>query len=93
MEIKKDIKNELLGRRELQGLLVSEATPSFAEISKQLSEKFKSPEDQIMVENVKGKYGRKTFLIKASIYESKELKDEAVKRLIKPKKGAVPAAE
>jgi hypothetical protein len=41
-----------------------------------------------MVENVKGKFGMKTFLIKASIYTSKELKDESFKRLTKAKKAA-----
>lgn len=92
MEVKKDIKNDLLGRREVHGLVTSDKTPSFAEISKKMSEKFKAPEDQIMVENVKGKFGRNTFLVKASIYNSKELKDESFKRLIKPKKSVAPAA-
>jgi len=93
MKVQKDIKNDLLGRRELQLVLDAEKTPSFAEISKLVSEKFNAPEDTIMVENVKGKFGRKTFLIKVAIYHTKELKDESVKRLIKQKKvAAAPAA-
>jgi ribosomal protein S24E len=86
MEIKKDIKNEIMQRREIQAVAESGKTPSFAEASKMVSEQFKSPEENIMVENVKGKFGRSTFLIKASIYDTKELKDESFKRLTKPKK-------
>lgn len=91
MNIKKDNKNELMNRREISIIMDSDKTPSFADTSKMISEHFKSPEENIMVENVKGKFGSKTFLIKASIYDSKELKEEAVKRLIKPKKVAAPA--
>lgn len=95
--IKKDEKNELMNRRELQLVIESAKNPSFAEASKLVSEHFKSPEENIMVENVKGKFGRDTFLIKASIYDTKELKEAAFKRLTKQKKaapaeGAAPAA-
>jgi len=34
------------------------------------------------------KFGRKLFLIKASIYDNKELKEKAEKRMIKVKKSA-----
>ncbi len=92
MEIKKNIRNDLFGRKEIDIILTAEKTPSFAEISKMLGEHFKSEEDAIMVENIKGKFGRNTFLIKACIYDNKTLKDEAFKRLIKMKKVAAPAA-
>ena len=91
MEVKKNIKNDLFGRKEIEIILTAEKTPSFAEISKMLSEHFKAAEDEIMVENVKGMFGRNTFLIKACIYDSKVLKDEAFKRLIKAKKVVAPA--
>lgn len=92
MEIKKDFKNELLQRREVQILAECPKTPSFAEVSKTVSEKFKAPEENIMVENVTGKYGRNTFLLQASIYDTKELKDAAFKSMTKVKKTAAPAA-
>jgi len=95
MEIKKDNKNELMSRREVSVILETGKTPSYAEASKLIADHFKSGEENVMVENVKGKFGRKTFLINASIYNSKELKEEAVKRLIKQKKakpGEAPAA-
>ena len=96
MEIKKDIKNELLGRREVSVVLELDKTPSFAEAAKLVAEHFKAHEDHIMIERINGKFGRKTFLINASIYHSKELRDESVKRLTKQKKaktGEDPAEE
>ncbi len=91
MEIKKNIKNDLFGRKEIEVILTADKTPSFAEMSKLFGEHFKAEEDSIMIENVKGKFGRNTFLIRACIYDTKALKDEAFKRLIKAKKVAVVA--
>jgi len=92
MEIKQDIKNELMNRREVEAIVNADKTPSFAEASKMFSEQFKAPEENIMIEKVSGKFGMSTFLVKASIYDTKELKESAVKRLTKKKKEAVPAA-
>ena len=92
-ENKKDKRNELMKRREAELIKEAEKTPSFAEALKIMAEEFKAPEENIMIENVKGGFGKKTFLIKAGIYDTKELKEEAVKRLTKPKKAAAaPAA-
>lgn len=93
MKIRKDIKNDLMNRREVEIILTTDKTPSFAESSKLIAEHFKAHEDNIMVENIKGKFGRNTFLLKASVYDSKELKEAAVKRLTKQKKEAAPTAE
>ena len=91
MDIKKDIKNPLM-RREIEAVLVYNKNPSFSEVAKILADEFKASEDQIMVENAKGTFGKDSFLIKACIYDTKELKEEAFKRLIKAKKAAAPAA-
>jgi ribosomal protein S24E len=87
MEIKKDTKNSLLKRREVSFVAVADKTLSYPEVSKMIADNFKCDEECVMVEKVKGKFGRNTFLIEACIYDSKELKEEAIKRLIKPKKG------
>lgn len=92
MEIKKDNKNELMQRREVIVQVEMEKTPSNAESAKLVVDEFKSSEDKVMIEQVKGTFGKKTFLIKASIYNTKELKDEAIKRSIKTKKAPAPAA-
>jgi ribosomal protein S24E len=91
MKVQKDIKNDLMKRREISVVVEAPKNPSFPEALKMIAEHFKSPEEHIMLENVKGKFGRNTFLINASIYESKELKEEAFKRLVKQKKAAAAA--
>lgn len=79
-------------RREVEFILESDKNPSFIEVSKIISEQFKSSEENILVEAIHGGFGKKSFLIKASIYDTKELKDAAQKRATKVKKGATPAA-
>ncbi|MEM0465607.1 MAG: hypothetical protein QXW97_02810 [Candidatus Pacearchaeota archaeon] len=73
MDIKKDFRNELLKRQEISFVLEHDKTPSFSEMEKLISEEFKKPIDTIDVYNIKGKFGRKTFLIKAYIYDSPEI--------------------
>jgi ribosomal protein S24E len=80
MQILKDIKNELFKRREIKIILPSEKTPSYAEVSKLLSEKFNSGEENIVISKVKGRFGAKTFLIDASIYDSKEYKEKTERK-------------
>ena len=92
MEIQKDIKNDLMQRREVAFVMEFAKNPSFDEMAKVVSEEFKAPEENIMIEGVKGKFGRNEFLVNASIYTSKELKDESFKRLTKAKKVAAVAA-
>ena len=92
MEVKKDIRNDLMGRKEVSVILEYEKNPGFAEAAKLIAEHFKANEENIMVENVKSRFGAKTFLIKASIYDNKESKEAAVKMLTKPKKQAAVAS-
>ena len=68
MKILKDIKNDLMNRKEFHVEIDSDKTPSFAEAAKLVAEHFKASEDNVMVENVKGSFGMKKFIIKASIY-------------------------
>lgn len=86
MEIKKDIRNDLMQRRQVQVILESEKNPTYADCAKMLADNFKGSEDAVMVEQIKGTFGKNTFIITASIYDSKELKEEAFKRLTKTKK-------
>ena len=72
METKKNIRNDLFSRNEISLLVSQEKNPQFAEIKKMLSLEFKKSEDCIDVFNIKGKFGRNTFLIKANIYDSKQ---------------------
>jgi ribosomal protein S24E len=80
MNILKEIKNDLFKRREVKIILPSEKTPSYAEVSKLLSEKFNSTEECIVVNKVQGRFGAKTFLIEANIYDSKEDKEKTERK-------------
>lgn len=92
MEIKKDIKNELMCRREIALVLEADKNPSFAEMNKMVAEHFKANEENVLVEKIVGSFGSNKFIINASIYDTKELKDIAFNRMHKPKKTAAPAA-
>lgn len=70
MKTIKDFKNELIKRRELVLELESEKNPSFEEVKKMLIEKFSN--ENIDVYSIKGGFGKKTFTIKANIYDSEK---------------------
>lgn len=72
MEIKKNLRNELMKRHELTAELESEKNPGFEETKKMLAEKFSKPEEAIEVYGVKGSFGKKCFIIKANIYDSEK---------------------
>lgn len=80
MEIKKENKNELMKRKEISFLLESAKNPSFAEMKKLIAEKYSKSEENIDVYNIKGKFGRNTFLVKAYVYDSKEALEKAVQK-------------
>lgn len=80
-----DTENPLFNRREIQGEIHADATPSREEVRKLISEKFSAPEDVIKIRTVQGKFGSRVFLIVANIYKSK---DDMNKLEIKKKKDA-----
>jgi len=86
MEIKKETKNELLKRKEVSFIIESDKNPSFADMKKLTSEKFSKPEENIDVYGIQGKFGRKTFLIKANVYDSPEALAKAIVKTGKQKK-------
>ena len=72
MEVIEDKQNGMLRRRELKVIADAGKTPSMGEARKLIAEHFKESEENIVVNNVKGKFGRKTFLIVACVYANKE---------------------
>jgi len=89
MKIIEDRQNELLNRKEVKLIVEAGKNPNFPEALKLVADKFKVQEDLISVKEIKGKFGRDTFLISARIYKSKEDKDKLEKK--KEKKAAVVA--
>ena len=86
MEIKSDIRNELLKRNEIILEIESDSNPSFVDMKKKFSEEFKKPEEQIDVYNIKGKFGRKIFVIKGYVYDSKEDYEKSIQLTKKQRK-------
>ncbi len=76
MNIIQDKKNLLFNRKEVKVLVESVKTPSKDDALNIISTNFKSDPQKIIIENVKGKFGRKTFLIDAKIYNSIEDKEK-----------------
>jgi len=77
MKIIQDRQNDLLKRREVKVVVESSNNPSIDEAKKIVVDEFKVGEGGISIKKVAGKFGRKTFLIVANIYKSKEDKDKA----------------
>lgn len=87
MKIIKDLKNNLLKRREIKLVVNAEKNPGMADASKMIAEHFKSNEDVIIVRELKSKFGRDSFLIDAFIYNSVQDKEQTEPKK-KIKKGA-----
>jgi len=88
MKIIEDKENSLLNRREVKVVTEAEKNPSFSDAENLISEKFKADKELIVIKNIKGKFGRNTFLITSFIYKNKEDKENT-----EPKKKEKPGQE
>ena len=82
-----DVENSLFNRREIEGEIHAEVTPSKEEVAKLISEKIKVSEDAIKIKTIMGKFGSRVFLIVANIYSSKKEKDD-IEQMTKQEKEA-----
>ncbi len=81
MKLKKDKRNELFKRREIEFLTEADGNPGF-ELSKQLiSENLKVNKENIVIKSLKNNFGANEFLIEALIYDSKEHMDRIESRV------------
>lgn len=90
MKILEEKENKLLNRTEIKMIVEAGKNPSLQEAAKIVADKFKSPEDMVAVQGVRGKFGRGTFLVSANIYTKKEDRDFLEK---KKEKKAAPGAK
>lgn len=67
-----DTENPLFNRREIEGEISAEVTPSREQVKQIIAEKFSAKPETIKIRTIKGKFGQKIFLIVANIYKSKE---------------------
>ncbi|MBU2616348.1 MAG: hypothetical protein KKC19_04560 [Nanoarchaeota archaeon] len=92
LNITNETENLLFDRREIYGNIKANSTPSRVEVTKALAEKFSTPEDNIKIKKIEGKFGAQTFDVEANIYTSKENKDKVEIKKKKDEKVAEPAA-
>lgn len=72
MEIKKDFKNNLLNRREVEVVQDYDSNPGFERVKKEVSEKFKVDLDRIAIKNIISNFGSDSFVVDFFIYDSAE---------------------
>ena len=65
-------KNPLFKRKEVKFTVDAEVTPNHADTRKVISEKFSTPEENIRIKKILGKFGSRNFTITANIYESEQ---------------------
>jgi len=81
MNVLKDLKNELLKRREVEVVLTADKNPGMKDAARDIAAKFKVDESSVVVKAVRSRFGRDSFVIEAMIYHSIEDKNR-----IEPKK-------
>lgn len=72
MKVLQDKRNDLLKRREVKIIIEESGNPGFVKAKEFVVKEFKAEPGLILMNNVKGKFGRDTFLIDAFIYDTKE---------------------
>ena len=94
IKITEERENALFKRKEIQGSIEAETTPSRVEVLKILSEKYKVPSENIKIKKIAGKFGSKRFNINANIYSSEQDKEEIeLKKKKEKKQGKEPIEE
>lgn len=76
MNIIEDKDNKILNRKEVKLIVEAGKNPSMEEAIEKVAIQFKSEKENIVIKQIKGKFGRDTFLISAFIYRSKEDKEK-----------------
>ena len=68
--------NYLLNRKEIKIVIQADKNPSFNEALLIFNKEFKADPEATVIKNVKGKFGRDTFLLTAFVYKTKEDKEK-----------------
>ncbi|MBI2452107.1 hypothetical protein HYV50_03450 [Candidatus Pacearchaeota archaeon] len=85
MKVLKEIKNNLLRRKEITFVIESNSNPGFKNSKKSIVEKLKAPEENVVVKSVKNNFGTREFLIESFIYDSKVDKERIEPKFKKEK--------
>ncbi|MBI3334295.1 hypothetical protein HYZ97_02315 [Candidatus Pacearchaeota archaeon] len=87
MKYTHELKNPLIGRREVSITLEAPANPGIAKITADLAEHYKISPELIVIKKLQSGFGKKTFKVEALMYDSPEVK-KRFEPQPKPKKAA-----
>lgn len=82
-KILKEIQNPLFNRKEIQISIKTQITPKKEDAEKLICEKFSTQLENIKIKKILGKFGSKTFIITANIYNSEQDKEHTEPKLKK----------
>jgi len=73
--------NPFFAREEIKLVATFAKNPSFDEAAGLVASETKSNKENILVREIKGKFGRNTFLVKSEVYKKKEDRDKESAKL------------
>lgn len=85
--------NFLFNRKEIKLVVEAEKNPNYEEALGIISDKFKADKENIVIKQVKGKFGRDTFLISAFAYKTKEDKEKFERKKKEKTETSAPSQE
>lgn len=77
--------NPLFNRKEIKIMINADKTPSKTDSLRVLSKRFSVSPECVAIKTIKGKFGRKEFIITANLYKSEDIKDRVEPKLKKKK--------
>ena len=80
LNIIKEFENPLFKRKEIEGIIKRDITPSKNEVMEILCKQYAASEDAVKILGIYGSFGTKESKILACIYNSKEERDKVEKR-------------
>jgi len=91
--ILKQKENPLFNRKEVEVSVEKDVAPKMQEASEFIAKEFSSHADHVKIKKIKGRFGSNKFIISASIYHSKDDKDNIEPKSKKEKKAAADKKE
>ena len=88
MEFKKQFKNVLLNRTEIEASAIYDANPGLEKVKQDIASKFKTSPETVFVKNIISSFGSNNFFINAFVYDSVEDMNKVEARNKKKKKEA-----
>lgn len=64
--------NPLFNRKEIEGIMKADKTPSYSDVMNLIADKYSVKLETIKVKEIKGKFGIREFNVKVNIYDSEE---------------------